>query len=136
MPKKEETKDENLVRRDLQNYMIGAKYLQVEKSIYYMDYEISSIEVPVKEHGKPEIVNTNNKIENLKTYETFEEVLDEGQETTGSRWNRTEKQKHDGITKERSRIEDMTNLLKEETCNMVSKDMNKVICQEEELNTN
>ena len=43
-----------------------------------MDYEAFLLEVPGKEHGKPEIVNTNNKIENLKTYETFEEVLDEG----------------------------------------------------------
>ena len=30
----------------------------------------------------------------------------------------------------------MTDLLKEETCDMVSKDINKVICQEEELNAN
>ena len=33
-----------------------------------------------------------------------------------------------------SRIEDMTDLLKEGTCDIVSKDINKVICQEEELN--
>ena len=62
--------------------------------------------------------------------------MDEGQETTGSRWNITEKQKHDGITKEMSMIEDMTDLLKERTCDMVSKDINKVFCQEEELNAN
>ena len=98
-----------------------------------MDYEIFSLEVLVKEHGKPEIVNTNNKIENLKTYEMLEEVLDEGQETTGSRWNITEKQKHDGITKEKSRMEDMTDLPNEGTCDMVSKDINKIICQEEEI---
>ena len=36
------------------------------------------------------------EIENLKTYETFEEVDDEGQETIGSRWIVTEKEKHDG----------------------------------------
>ena len=124
------------MRRDLQNDIIGAKYLQVEKSVYFMDYEIFSLEVPVKEHGKPEIVNTNNEIENLKTYETFEEVLDEGQETTGRRWNITEKQKHDGITKEMSRIEDMTDLFKKGTCDIVSKVINKIICQEEELNAN
>ena len=59
------------MRRDLQNDIIGAKYLQVEKSVYYMDYEIYLLEVPVKEHGKPEIVNTNNEIENLETYETM-----------------------------------------------------------------
>ena len=88
----EEIEDENEMRRDLQNDIIGAKYLQVEKSVYFMDYEIFSLEVPVKEHGKPEIVEAkNNEIENLKTYETFEEVMDEGQETIGSRWIITEK---------------------------------------------
>merc|ERR1712082_364478 len=34
----EEIEDENEVRRDLQNDIIGAKYLQVEKSVYFMDY--------------------------------------------------------------------------------------------------
>ena len=62
-----------------------------------MDYEIFSVEVPLKDHGKPEIVEAKNKeIENLKLYETFEEVIDEGQETIGSRWVVTEKQQHDG----------------------------------------
>ena len=99
--KTEETEDENVVRRDLQNDIIGAKYLQVEKSVYFMDYEIFLPELPVKEHGKPEIIEAkNSEIENLKTYETFEEVLDEGQETIGSRWIITEKQKHDGQKKD------------------------------------
>ena len=35
------------------------------------------------------------EIQNLETYETFEEVDDIGQETIGSRWIVTEKQKHD-----------------------------------------
>merc|ERR1711867_218873 len=51
-----EEEDENEIRKDLQNDKIGAKYLQVEKSIYFMDYQIYSVEVPVKDHGKPEIV--------------------------------------------------------------------------------
>merc|ERR1712236_76105 len=69
----------------------------VEKSVYFMDYEIFSLEFPVKDHGKPEIVEAkNDEIENLKHYETFEEVMDEGQETIGNRWIITEKQKHDG----------------------------------------
>merc|ERR1712101_32401 len=81
----EEIEDEKELRRDLQNDVIGAKYLQVEKSLYFMDYEIFTVEVPVREHGKQEIVEAkNNEIQNLKTYETFEEVKDEGQET--SRW--------------------------------------------------
>merc|ERR1711867_97680 len=94
---KRETENKDEVRRDLQNDIIGAKYLQVEKSVYFMDYEIYSVEVPVKDHGKPDIVEAKNKeIENLKLYETFEEVKDEGQETIGSRWVVTEKQQHDG----------------------------------------
>merc|ERR1712115_421865 len=92
-----EEEDESEMRRDLQNDIIGAKYLQVEKSVYFMDYEIFSVEVPVKEHGKPEIVEAKNKeIENLKLYQTFEEVIDEGQETIGSRWVVTKKRQHDG----------------------------------------
>ena len=52
--------------------------------------------MPVKEHGKPELIETKEKeIENLETYETFEEVDDIGQETIGSRWIVTEKEKHD-----------------------------------------
>ena len=35
-----------------------------------MDYEIFSVEVPKKEHNKPEIVKAKNtEIENLQTYE-------------------------------------------------------------------
>merc|ERR1711921_57812 len=62
-----------------------------------MDHEILTEEEPEKEHKKPEIIEAKNKeIENLRTYETFEEVEDEGQETIGSRWIVTEKEKHDG----------------------------------------
>merc|ERR1712115_351341 len=71
----EEIEDENEVRRDLQNDVIGAKYLQVEKSVYFMDYEIFTLEVPVREHGKQEIVEAkNNEIQDLKTNETFKEI--------------------------------------------------------------
>ena len=37
-----------------------------------------------------------NKIRNLKDYDTFEEVPDEGQQTIRSRWVITQKEKHDG----------------------------------------
>ena len=36
------------------------------------------------------------EVENLINYSTFEEVQDEGQETIGSRWVVTQKEKHDG----------------------------------------
>merc|ERR1712237_216025 len=69
----EEKEDENEVRKDLLNDVIGAKYLQVEKSVYFMDHSIFTVEVPIREHGKLEIIEAKNKeIENLKTYETFD----------------------------------------------------------------
>ena len=37
-----------------------------------------------------------NEIRNLKDYDTFTEVQDEGQERIGSRWIVTEKENHDG----------------------------------------
>ena len=40
-----------------------------------MDYEIFSVKVPKKDHNKPEIEKAKNtEIENLRTYESFEEV--------------------------------------------------------------
>merc|ERR1712240_115741 len=63
----EETENEDEARNDLQNDVIGAKYLQVEKNVYFIDYEIFSLEVPVKEHGKPEMIEPKNtERENLK----------------------------------------------------------------------
>ena len=56
-----EEENEAEKRIDLQNDIIGAKYLQVEKSVYFMDYQIYSVEVPIKDHGKPEIVAAKNK---------------------------------------------------------------------------
>merc|ERR1712002_1378733 len=62
-----------------------------------MDYQIYLVEVPLKDHGKEEIVAAKNKeIDNLKYYDTYVEIKDEGQETIGSRWVITEKQEHDG----------------------------------------
>ena len=53
----------------------------------FLENSIYVVEVPVREHGKTEVIEAKEKeIENLKTYETFEEVDDEGQETIGSRW--------------------------------------------------
>ena len=93
----EENEDEKEVRTDGLNDGIGAKYLRMERSVCFMDHSIYVVEVPVREHGKAEIIEAkNNEIKNLKTYETFEEVDDEGQETIGSRWIVTEKEKHDG----------------------------------------
>ena len=53
--------------------------------------------MPVRDHKKPEVIEAKMKeIENLEKYEVFEEVEDEGQETVGSRWVITQKEKSDG----------------------------------------
>ena len=44
-----------------------------------------TIELPVSQHGMPEVKAAKmNEIRNLKDYDTFEEVQDEGQERIGS----------------------------------------------------
>ena len=56
-----------------------------------------TVELPVSKHGTPEVKAGNMKeIRNLKDYDTFEEVPDEGQETIGSWWVITQNEKHDG----------------------------------------
>ena len=93
----EEEENEKEVENEELKDVIGAKYLKMEKSVCFLESSVYVVEVPVREHGKAEIIEAkNNEIKNLKTYETFEEVDDEGQETIGSRWIVTEKEKHDG----------------------------------------
>merc|ERR1711873_284030 len=63
----------------------------------FLESSVYVVEVPVREHGKEEVIEAKEKeIENLKLYEIFEEIDYEGQETMGSRWIVTEKEKHDG----------------------------------------
>ena len=55
------------------------------------------MDLPVSKHGTPEVKEAKMaEVSNLLDYEVFEEVTDEGQETIGSRWVVTEKEKHDG----------------------------------------
>ena len=59
--------------------MIGAKYLKMEKSVCFLESSVYVVEVPVREHGKAEVIEAKEKeIENLKLYETFEKIDDEG----------------------------------------------------------
>ena len=54
---------------------------------------IYTVEVPVREHKRPEVIEAKQKeIENLEKYEVFEEVEDEGQETVGFIWAITKKE--------------------------------------------
>ena len=48
-------------------------------------------------------------------------------------WVSTKSTWADGLTKEMSMTEGMRNLLKEGKCDMVSNDINKVICHNEEI---
>merc|ERR1712126_312065 len=52
--------------------VIGAKYLKMEKSVCFMESSVYVVEVPVRDHGKAEVIEAKGKeIENLKMYETF-----------------------------------------------------------------
>ena len=56
-----------------------------------------TVELPVSKHNTPEVRAAKmNEKRNLKDYDTFEEVPDEGKETIGSCWVITQKEKHDG----------------------------------------
>jgi len=77
----------------------GATYLMRVERQECFDTEITTyvVEVPLKDHGKEEVVEAKQReIENLRLYDTFEEVEDVGQETIGSRWVITKKEKQDG----------------------------------------
>ena len=55
------------------------------------------MEVPAAEHRKPEVIEAKDReLENLAKYEVFEEIEDTGQETVGSRWVITKKERADG----------------------------------------
>ena len=76
---------------------IGAKYLKVVNHISFSDYAIFTVELPVQKQGTPKVKQAKEmEVKNLMDYDVFEEVSDEGQETIGSRWVVTEKEKHDG----------------------------------------
>merc|ERR1712030_41308 len=72
-------------------------WLQVENTECFNNIAIFAVEVPAKEHKKPEVIEAKDKeLENLEKYEVFEEVEDTGQEIIGSRWVITKKEKSDG----------------------------------------
>ena len=72
---------------------IGAKYLKVVNSVSFSDLSVYTVELPVSEHGRPEVKTAKmNEVKNLLEYDVFEEVEDLGQETIGSRWVITSKE--------------------------------------------
>ena len=70
---------------------------QTKEECFNEEEVIYVVELPVKEHGRPEVIEAKEKeIENLKKYEVFEKVKDEGQQSIGTRWVITQKENHDG----------------------------------------
>ena len=95
-PEKEKQRDAmKLVDATSDN--IGTNYLKVINSVSFSDLSIYTVELPVSEHGRPEVKEAKTaEVNNLLNYDVFEEVKDEGQETIGSRWVVTTTEKHDG----------------------------------------
>ena len=81
---KEELKDALLL--DAASDNIGAKNLKVFNSVSFSDVAIYMVELPVSEHGRPEVKEAKMaEVNNLLDYDVFEEVEDKGQETISSR---------------------------------------------------
>ena len=85
-------------RRELERDKVTTFWMRVDNREYFFYYvEICTVEVPVKEHKRVEVVEAKEKeLENLEKYGMFEKVDDEGQETVGSRWVITRKAKLQG----------------------------------------
>ena len=95
IPEKEELEDALLA--DTVSDNIGAKYLKVVNSVSFSNIAIYTVELPVSEHGQPEVKEAKMaEVNNLLDYDVFEEVEDKGQETIRSRWVITAKENHDG----------------------------------------
>ena len=87
----EEDKDEDK-EEDLQVDTVEAKYLRMVNTFSFSEMCNYTIEFPASKHNTPEVkAAKRNEIRNLKDYDTFEEVKEEGQETIGSQWAMTEK---------------------------------------------
>ena len=77
--------------------IVGAKYLKRINSVSFSDLSIYTVELLVSEHVRPEVMEAKTtEINNLIDYDVFEEVEDTGQQTIGSQWVITSKEKHDG----------------------------------------
>ena len=84
--------------KDKKQDCVGTYWMLVEKNeCFKEELTIYNVEVPRKEHGRPEVIEAKKKeFENLQNYETFEEVSDEGQERITRRWVITKKTAWDG----------------------------------------
>ena len=75
-------------------------WMRLENTVCFNEMAIYNVQVPVKEHRIPEVIEAKEKdIENLEKCGVLEEVEDVRQETVGSRWVITRKEKADGQKK-------------------------------------
>ena len=89
--------ENDLDLEDEKNDIIGAKYLKVANNVSFSDLCLYTVELPVSEHGRPEVKEAKMaEVNNLLHCDVFEEMEDKCQETFGSRWVITTKEKHDG----------------------------------------
>ena len=76
------TRSRSRSEREEKNDVIGAYWMTKQNSECFDDYTIYVVEVPKKDHGLPEVIEAKEcEINNLKDFETFVEVNDEGQKT-------------------------------------------------------
>ena len=72
---------ENEARKDV----IRAFWITKQNSKCFDPFTIYVVEVPSKDHNTPEVIDAKEKeIKNLKDFDTFEEIEDEGQKKVGS----------------------------------------------------
>ena len=87
-------------RQELERDQIANFWMKLDNNECFDDISVYIVEVPVREHKTPEVIEVkDNEIKNLEKYGVFEEVKYEGQETVGSRWVITKKEKADGRKK-------------------------------------
>ena len=84
-------------RKEMRRDEVSTFWMQVENSECFDEMTSFRVEVPFREHKKPEWIEVKHQEkENLEKYGVFEEVEDEVQEIVGSRWVIARKEKADG----------------------------------------
>ena len=78
------TRSRSKSEREAKKDVIGAFWMTKQNSECFDPFTIYVVEVPKKEHGLPKVVEAKEReISNLKDFDTFVEVEDEGQSDLG-----------------------------------------------------
>ena len=65
-------KRDEMKQADVASDTIGTHYLKVENSVNFSDLAIYTVELPVSEHGKPEVKEAKEtEVQNLLNYDIF-----------------------------------------------------------------